>query len=433
MYQRRHLNILKSRMAEPRRRMQIVMGPCQVGKSTLVGQFTEGVSVPFDFFAADGVNRFDSSWIPNKWQQVRMRMDIHSEQEHILIIDEVQKIRGWSEQVKKEWDEDSRSHRNLKVILLGSPRLLLQKGLEESLEGRFETIKMGYWDWQEMHEAFGFSMDEYVYFGGFPGLAPDIQDEDRWRNLMEDSIISPILTRDILEIEEIRNPALLRQVFELACIESAKELSLTKMQGTMNSGTVPTIKNYLDILNKSMIVQALQNYSPSRVKEKQSVPKMQVFNNAFRNRFGTFSFDEARVDPAEWGRLVESAVGAHLANRAMTDDYELFYWRNERRQECDYVLRKGQALVAIEVKSGSVDKTVGFEKFKEQFADNVTHCWPPCSASGRFLHNGSEVTVQKGLAHAIAVISIAVIILSMDCPSVTNHPESMTSLLQCLS
>lgn len=372
MYQRRHLNILKSRMAEPRRRMQIVMGPRQVGKSTLVGQFTEGISVPFDFFAADGVNRFDSSWIPNKWQQVRMRMDVHSEQEHILIIDEVQKIRGWSEQVKKEWDEDSRSHRNLKVILLGSSRLLLQKGLEESLEGRFETIKMGYWDWQEMHEAFGFSMDEYVYFGGFPGLAPDIQDEDRWRNLMEDSIISPILTRDILEIEEIRNPALLRQVFELACIESAKELSLTKMQGTMNSGTVPTIKNYLDILNKSMIVQPLQNYSPSRVKEKQSVPKMQVFNNAFRNRFGTFSFDEARVDPAEWGRLVESAVGAHLANRAMTDDYELFYWRNERRQECDYVLRKGQALVAIEVKSGSVDKTVGFEKFKEQFADNVT-------------------------------------------------------------
>lgn len=372
MYQRRHLNILKSRMAEPRRRMQIVMGPRQVGKSTLVGQFTEGISVPFDFFAADGVNRFDSSWIPNKWQQVRMRMDIHSEQEHILIIDEVQKIRGWSEQVKKEWDEDSRSHRNLKVILLGSSRLLLQKGLEESLEGRFETIKMGYWDWQEMHEAFGFSMDEYVYFGGFPGLAPDIQDEDRWRSLMEDSIISPILTRDILEIEEIRNPALLRQVFELACIESAKELSLTKMQGTMNSGTVPTIKNYLDILNKSMIVQPLQNYSPSRVKEKQSVPKMQVFNNAFRNRFGSFSFDEARVDPAEWGRLVESAVGAHLANRAMTDDYELFYWRNERRQECDYVLRKGQALVAIEVKSGSVDKTVGFEKFKEQFADNVT-------------------------------------------------------------
>lgn len=372
MYQRRHLNILKSRMAEPRRRMQIVMGPRQVGKSTLVGQFTEGISVPFDFFAADGVNRFDSSWIPNKWQQVRMRMDIHSEQEHILIIDEVQKIRGWSEQVKKEWDEDSRSNRNLKVILLGSSRLLLQKGLEESLEGRFETIKMGYWDWQEMHEAFGFSMDEYVYFGGFPGLAPDIQDEDRWRNLMEDSIISPILTRDILEIEEIRNPALLRQVFELACIESAKELSLTKMQGTMNSGTVPTIKKYLDILNKSMIVQPLQNYSPSRVKEKQSVPKMQVFNNAFRNRFGTFSFDEARVDPAEWGRLIESAVGAHLANRAMTDDYELFYWRNERRQECDYVLRKGQALVAIEVKSGSVDKTVGFEKFKEQFADKVT-------------------------------------------------------------
>lgn len=278
-------------------------------------------------------------------------------------------------------------------------------------------------------------MDEYVYFGGFPGLAPDIQDEDRWRNLMEDSIISPILTRDILEIEEIRNPALLRQVFELACIESAKELSLTKMQGTMNSGTVPTIKNYLDILNKSMIVQPLQNYSSSRVKEKQSVPKMQVFNNAFRNRFGTFSFDEARVDPAEWGRLVESAVGAHLANRAMTDDYELFYWRNERRQECDYVLRKGQALVAIEVKSGSVDKTVGFENSKNNLRiKSLPHSLlAPMLCLWTIFHNGSEVTVQKGLAQAIAVIIIAVIILSMDCPSVTNHPESMTSLLQCLS
>lgn len=371
MFERQHLAILKSRMAEPRRRIQIVMGPRQVGKSTMVGQFVDQAEVPCDFFAADGVSRFDISWIANRWQESRLKMDIHGETERILIIDEIQKVDNWSEQVKKEWDEDTRAGRNLKVILLGSSRVLLQKGLEESLEGRFETLKMGFWEWPEMRDAFGFSIDQFIYFGGFPGLAPDVSDEDRWRDLMEDTIISPILSRDILEVDEIRNPSLLRQVFEIACMESAKELSLTKMQGTMNNGTVPTIKTYLDILNKTMTVCPLQKYSPSEIKEKQSVPKMQVYNNGFRNRYGLYTFTQARTNPAEWGRQVESAVGAFLANRSVLDSFELLYWRNDKKQECDYVLKKGQALVAIEVKSGRADDTSGFEKFKEIYSDRI--------------------------------------------------------------
>ena len=371
-YKRQHLAILKSRMAEPRRRMQIIMGPRQVGKSTLVFQFCDEIDTPYDYFSADGVSRFDTTWIPNHWQEVRMKMDLYGDKERILIIDEVQKIEGWSEQVKKEWDDDTRRKRNLKVILLGSSRVLLQKGLNESLEGRFEPIKMGYWEWDEMRDAFGFTLQQYIYFGGFPGLAPDIHDEDRWRNLMEDTIITPILTRDILEIEEIRNPALLRQVFELACIESARELSLTKMQGTMNSGTVPTIKNYLNVLDQSMTVKPLQKYAPSVIKEKNSVPKMQVYNSAFRNRYGQYSFEEAVTNPAEWGRQVESAVGAHLANRSQLDGFELLYWRDEHKKECDYILKKGQSLVAIEVKSSSADDTSGFEKFKVLYGENIT-------------------------------------------------------------
>lgn len=371
MFERQHLAILKSRMAEPRRRIQIVMGPRQVGKSTMVGQFVDQAEVPCDFFAADGVSRFDISWIANRWQESRLKMDIHGETERILIIDEIQKVDNWSEQVKKEWDEDTRAGRNLKVILLGSSRVLLQKGLEESLEGRFEALKMGFWEWPEMRDAFGFSIDQFIYFGGFPGLAPDVSDEDRWRDLMEDTIISPILSRDILEVDEIRNPSLLRQVFEIACMESAKELSLTKMQGTMNNGTVPTIKTYLDILNKTMTVCPLQKYSPSEIKEKQSVPKMQVYNNGFRNRYGLYTFTQARTNPAEWGRQVESAVGAFLANRSVLDSFELLYWRNDKKQDCDYVLKKGQALVAIEVKSGRADDTSGFEKFKEIYSDRI--------------------------------------------------------------
>ena len=370
-YERPHLAILKSRMAEPRRRMQIIMGPRQVGKSTMVGQFLDTTDVPFDYFAADGVNRYDTAWIANHWQETRMKMDLHGEEEHILIIDEIQKIIGWSEQVKAEWDADTRARRNLKVILLGSSRILLQKGLDESLEGRFEPIKMGFWEWNEMRDAFGFTMQQYIYFGGFPGLAPDIRDEDRWRDLMEDTIITPILTRDILEIEEIRNPALLRQVFELACMESARELSLTKMQGTMNSGTVPTIKSYLNILDQTMTVKPLQKYAPSPIKEKNSVPKMQVYNSAFRNRYGRYTFEEAVTNPTEWGRQVESAVGAYLANRSQLDGFDLLYWRDEHKRECDYVLKKGQALVAIEVKSSSTEDSSGFEVFKTRYSDHI--------------------------------------------------------------
>lgn len=370
-YRRPHLATLESRMAEPRRRIQIIMGPRQVGKSTLVSQFTEGIDIPFDYLAADGISRKDASWIPNRWHEARMKMDIHGEKERILIIDEIQKIDGWSEQVKTEWDADTRAKRNLKVILLGSSRILLQKGLNESLEGRFEPIKMGFWDWTEMRDAFGFTLQQYIYFGGFPGLAPDIHDEDRWRNLMEDTIITPILSRDILEIEEIRNPALLRQVFELACIESARELSLTKMQGALNSGSVPTIKNYLNVLDQSMTVKPLQKYAPSPVKEKNSIPKMQVCNSAFRNRYGQYTFEEALTNPTEWGRQVESAVGAYLANRSYMDGFDLLYWRDERKNECDYVLKKGQSLIAIEVKSSHADGTSGFERFKELYAEHI--------------------------------------------------------------
>ena len=371
LYKRQHLAILHKRMAEPRKRIQIVMGPRQVGKSTMVGQFASKLKVPYDIFAADAVNRYDSSWIPNRWQEERIKMNLRKEKERILVIDEIQKIENWSEQVKKEWDSDTREGRNLKVILLGSSRVLLQKGLEDSLAGRFETIKMGYWDWTEMREAFGFSLDQYVYFGGFPGLADTINDENRWQNLVEDSIISPILARDIVEIEEIRNSALLRQVFELACIESAKELSLTKMQSTLNKGTVPTIKTYLNILDQTMTVKPLQKYAPSAIREKNSIPKMQVYNSGFRNRYAQFTFEQARTNPTEWGRLVESSVGAHLANHSILDGFDLLYWRNERKQECDYVLKKGQKLVAIEVKSSRADNTSGFEEFKKLYSDKI--------------------------------------------------------------
>ena len=373
MYNRAQLSVLKSRMAEPRRTIHVVMGPRQVGKSTMIDQFVEKATVPYSLFSADGVGKTNTDWISEKWHEVRTRMMLYNETEHILIIDEIQKIIGWSEIVKKEWDKDTREKRNLKVILLGSSRLLIQKGLEESLEGRYEVLKMGYWEWEEMREAFGFTMEQFIYFGGFPGLAPYINDEDRWRKMMEDSIITPILNHDILDIEEIRNPSLLRQVFELGSIYSAQEISLTKMQGVVNSGTVPTISSYLRILDETMLIKPLQKYDNSAIKTKNSIPKLQAYNNAFRNSYCQHTFEEALMNKTEWGRQVESAVGAYLAGRAILDGFELLFWRDEKKNECDYVLKKGECLIAIEVKSGHADNIDGYHAFMKKFEKNIVN------------------------------------------------------------
>lgn len=373
MYKRKQLSVLESRMAESRRTIHVVMGPRQVGKSTMIDQFVEHTSVPYSLFSADGVGKTNTDWISEKWYEVRTKMMLYGENEHILIIDEIQKIAGWSETVKKEWDQDTRDKRNLKVILLGSSRLLIQKGLEESLEGRYETLKMGYWEWEEMREAFGFTMEQFIYFGGFPGLAPYINDEDRWRRMMEDSIISPILNRDILDIEEIRNPSLLRQVFEIGSMYSAQEISLNKMQGVVNSGTVPTISSYLRILDETMLVKPLYKYDNSTIKTRNSVPKMQAYNNAFRNSYCQHTFEEAVMNKVEWGRQVESAVGAYLAGRSVIDGFQLLFWRDEKKNECDYVLKKGESLIAIEVKSGHADNIEGYLAFKNRFGRNIVN------------------------------------------------------------
>ena len=373
MYKRAQLSVLESRMAESRRTIHVVMGPRQVGKSTMIDQFVEHTSVPNSLFSADGVGKTNTDWISEKWYEVRTKMMLYGENEHILIIDEIQKIAGWSEIVKKEWDQDTRDKRNLKVILLGSSRLLIQKGLEESLEGRYETLKMGYWEWEEMREAFGFTMEQFIYFGGFPGLAPYINDEDRWRRMMEDSIISPILNRDILDIEEIRNPSLLRQVFEIGSMYSAQEISLNKMQGVVNSGTVPTISSYLRILDETMLVKPLYKYDNSTIKTRNSVPKMQAYNNAFRNSYCQHTFEEAVMNKVEWGRQVESAVGAYLAGRSVIDGFQLLFWRDEKKNECDYVLKKGESLIAIEVKSGHADNIEGYLAFKNRFGRNIVN------------------------------------------------------------
>ena len=303
-----------------------------------------------------------------------MTMMLRSLDEYLLVIDEVQKIENWSEAVKREWDADTRNKVNLKVVLLGSSRLLLRKGLTESLAGRYELIRMPHWSLREMQDAFGVTLDEYVYFGGYPGPAHLMKDERRWRKYVKDSLVASAIEKDVIMTSNIYKPALMKQLFELGCGYSAEILSLTKLMGQLqDAGNVTTLAGYLEILDECALLTALQKYAKDDARKRGSIPKYQVYNNALLTAFRGRGFVADRTDTQAWGRWVESAVGAHLLSMADELDYELYYWRmpsrrkDEKDKEVDFIIDCGGELTAIEVKSGRRGMNSGLPAFVEAF------------------------------------------------------------------
>lgn len=373
-YIRKQFRTLKERILEPRKFMQVLAGPRQVGKSTLVWQVLGQVSIPHAVEVADAIDPKDSDWIRRIWEAARMTMMLRSLDEYLLVIDEVQKIENWSEAVKREWDADTRNKVNLKVVLLGSSRLLLRKGLTESLAGRYELIRMPHWSLREMQDAFGVTLDEYVYFGGYPGPAPLMKDERRWRKYVKDSLVAPAIEKDVIMTSNIYKPALMKQLFELGCSYSAEILSLTKLMGQLqDAGNVTTLAGYLEILDECAFLTALQKYAKDDARKRGSIPKYQVYNNALLTAFKGRGFVADRTDTQAWGRWVESAVGAHLLSMADELDYELYYWRvpsrrkDEKDKEVDFIIDCGGELTAIEVKSGRRGMNSGLPAFVEAF------------------------------------------------------------------
>ena len=373
-YIRKQFRTLKERILEPRKFMQVLAGPRQVGKSTLVSQVLGRVSIHHAVEVADAIDPKDSDWIRRIWEAARMTMMLRSLDEYLLVIDDVQKIENWSEAVKREWDADTRNKVNLKVVLLGSSRLLLRKGLTESLAGRYELIRMPHWSLREMQDAFGVTLDEYVYFGGYPGPAHLMKDERRWRKYVKDSLVAPAIEKDVIMTSNIYKPALMKQLFELGCGYSAEILSLTKLMGQLqDAGNVTTLAGYLEILDECALLTALQKYAKDDARKRGSIPKYQVYNNALLTAFRGRGFVADRTDAQAWGRWVESAVGAHLLSMADELDYELYYWRvpsrrkDEKDKEVDFIIDCGGELTAIEVKSGRRGMNSGLPAFVEAF------------------------------------------------------------------
>ena len=338
-----------------------------MGKTTLIQGVIADLDSPTHYASADEPRMQERTWLEQQWDQARL---LAGEQKGgaILVLDEIQKIPQWPVTVKLLWDTDSRKRVPLKVVLLGSAPLLIQRGLTESLAGRFEVIRAPHWSWSEMRDAFGWSLEEYLYYGGYPGSAGLIGEPDRWRYYIRDSLVETTISRDILLMSRVDKPALLRRMFDLACDYSGQILSYQKMLGQlMDAGNTVTLAHYLELLGSAGMVTGLQKFSHGKVRSRGSSPKLQVLNTALMTAHSEHSLDELRRSPEMWGRLVESAVGAHLLNTAHGTTIEVAYWR-DRNWEVDFVLHQGKKVVAIEVKSGrSRECLPGMEAFSKAY------------------------------------------------------------------
>jgi hypothetical protein len=390
-YTRPQADILARRLAEPRRFIQVVTGARQVGKTTLVQQVTGSSGLPTRFASADEPTLRGAGWIEQQWEAARLAARGAEDHGAVLVLDEIQKIPGWSETVKRLWDEDSRSGLQLKVMLLGSAPLLVREGLSESLAGRFEVIHLPHWPLAEMREAFGWSLDQFLFHGGYPGAAPLVAEPERWARYIRDALIETTISRDVLLLARVDKPALLRRLFELGCRYSGQVLSYNKMIGQLqDAGNTTTLAHYLDLLGSAGMLTGLPKYAGQVVRQRGSSPKLQVLNTALITAQSGLTPEQARSDGEFWGRLVESAVGAHLANAAAAGTSQLFYWR-ERNREVDFVVRAGRELVAIEVKTSRVrDSQPGLDQFSEAF-----------DPTRRLLVGGDGIAVEEFLEQPV--------------------------------
>jgi uncharacterized protein len=356
IYRRPVYDEILERAHEPRRFIQVLAGPRQVGKTTVARQVMDAIGIPGHVASADAPDPEDVGWIYTQWQIGRQAARNGGRAGGILVLDEVQKIRDWSDVVKQLWDEDSTAGLPLRVMLLGSAPLLVRQGLSDSLAGRFEVIRITHWTYVEMRDAFGWDLDTYLFYGGYPGAAPLAKRHERWEEYLLDSIVETNLSRDILLLNRVEKPALLRQLFRLACSYSGQVLSYTKMLGTLtDAGNTVTLAHYLELLGGAGMVTGLAKYSGSAVRRRGSSPKLLALNTALVSATARTTMAKARADHEFWARLVRTAVGAHLWAHA--DPEEITWWR-EGNAEVDWVVRPGKLLrdtdapIAIDVRTG---------------------------------------------------------------------------------
>ena len=389
-FERPHVARLVRELADESGRPLIVAvtGPRQSGKTTLVRQALRrlrGMGHRTRYIALDDPDRprwsslsgsdatvalppppHDIEWLVSVWRQARRDAEAYRNG-FALALDEIQYVEDWSSTVKGLWDADRRADRPLKVVILGSAPWRLLTGMGDSLAGRFMSFPVRHWSLPEMVEAFDVSLDEYVFFGGYPGSIRYARDLRAWRRYVVYSIIAPIFDRDILARTRVDRPSLMRQLVDLAPEYSGQIVTYEHLAGRLRSGGSPTtLAHYLDLLSDAGIMTRLPKYAGSAVRRAASNPKLLVLNPGLMTALSGYSFNEARDDRTFWGRIIETAVGAHLHN-TLEAAMHLSYWRDDPH-EVDFVLYQGPRVLGIEVKSGRRRRALpGLTAFKERF------------------------------------------------------------------
>lgn len=391
MFQRAQVDTLVSRLSEPLERLIAIFGPRQTGKTMATQQALKSIRHESQYVAVDDPEPKEATrpfekvdetallpstergteWLLKVWGRSRRRA-WDSSRGFVLVLDEIQKIDGWSDAIKGLWDADRRDRCPMHVVILGSAPLLMQAGLNESLTGRFEPIRFTHWSYPEMSQAFGYSFDEYIYFGGYPGAAERRHDPDRWTTYVREALVEPNIERDVLSMTRVDKPALLKRLFDLGALYSGQELSYNKMLGPLQeAGNTTTLTRYLRLLSDAGLLTGLSKHTERPVSAKASTPKLNVLNTALMAVATGYTFEEARADRSYWGRTVESAVGAHLINTASPNTV-VKYWR-DGHQEVDFVLQRGPHTVGIEVKSGAAPADLrGLTEFERRFSPRAT-------------------------------------------------------------
>jgi predicted AAA+ superfamily ATPase len=284
MYRRPMFQTLLARLQERRRFLQVLAGPRQAGKTTLVQQVREASSLPSHYASADAPSLQSPTWLEQQWDVARLLVrEGRGRDGAVLVLDEVQKVPGWSEVVKRSWDADTAARLPLKVVLLGSAPLLVQRGLTESLAGRFELIPVPHWSYPEMQAAFGWTLDQFLFYGGYPGAAALVGDHNRWVRHIRDSLIETMLARDVLQLQTIAKPALLRHLFLLAASLPAQIVSYTKMLGQLvDAGNTTTLAHYLQLLGSAFLLSGLEKFRGGQARKRGSSPSAEEWARRVR-------------------------------------------------------------------------------------------------------------------------------------------------------
>lgn len=332
--------------------IHVILGPRQVGKTTSILHFLENeFDGEFVYLSADKVFNATASWIMENWQTARTK-------DAMIIIDEIQKVENWAEIIKSLWDEDKKNKKPIPCVLLGSSSLDIQKGLTESLAGRFKLIQAYHWNFHESSEGYGLNFEEFLKFGGYPGSYDLIKDQKEWARYVKNSIVETVVEKDILQNHTVKSPSLFKQAFEILISYPAQEISFTKLLGQLqDKGNTELIKNYIRLFEGAFLLKALEKFSTNKIKVKSSSPKILPLSPClyFLTILDNYSKEER-------GRVFELIVGGQLVRTGL----EIYYWR-EKNHEVDFVLKEGRKIWAIEVKSGRKKNLNGLEKFKSHF------------------------------------------------------------------